>query len=75
MSEDMVKEELKQNVGKIVFVRLRGAKMIRGKLSEFDAHMNLFLQDAEELSEDDKTKPLGAILLRGDNIVMISPPL
>lgn len=75
MSEDVVTRELKQNVGKIVLIKLRGAKMIRGKLSEFDVHMNLSLQDAEELSEDDKTKPLGVILLRGDNIVMISPPV
>lgn len=75
MSEDMVTTELKQDIGKIVFVKLKGAKMIRGKLREFDEHMNLTLQDVEEISEDDKTKPLGTILLRGDNIVMISPPL
>jgi small nuclear ribonucleoprotein len=74
MSEDMVTTELKQDVGKIVLVKLKGAKMLRGKLWEFDPHMNISLQDAVEISEDDTTNPLGAILVRGDNIIMISPP-
>lgn len=75
MSEDSMTTELKQYVGKIVLVKIMGAKMMRGKLRELDVHMNLSLQDAEEMSEDDKTKPLGTILLRGDNIIMISLPL
>ena len=74
MPEDMLAIELEQEVGKIVLVKLKGAKMIRGKLLEFDPHMNISLQDAVELSEDTTTKPLGVILVRGDNIIMISPP-
>jgi small nuclear ribonucleoprotein len=74
MPEDMLATELEQDVGKTVLIKLRGAKMIRGKLLEFDPHMNISLQDAVELSEDDTASPLGAILVRGDNIIMISPP-
>jgi small nuclear ribonucleoprotein len=74
MAEDMLATELEQDVGKIVLIKLRGAKMIRGKLLEFDPYMNVSLQDAVELSEDATTNPIGAILVRGDNIIMISPP-
>ena len=74
MPEDMLAAELEQDVGETVLVKLRGANMIRGKLLEFDPHMNISLHDAVELSEDDTTNPLGAILVRGDNIIMVSPP-
>jgi small nuclear ribonucleoprotein len=63
---------LKQDVGKTILIKLHGGKIMRGKLAMFDERMNLWLQDAEELSNN-KTNPLGAILLRGDSIIMISP--
>ena len=38
----------------------------------FDEYMNLVLDDAEELSIKKKTrKPLGRILLKGDNITLM----
>ena len=38
----------------------------------FDEYMNLVLDDAEELSMKKKTrKPLGRILLKGDNITLM----
>ncbi len=56
---------------KDVLLRLRNNKTIHGTLKEFDIHMNLTLEDAEDIS-DDKPVKLNTILLRGDNIIAVS---
>jgi len=57
-----------------VIVRIRGAREFRGTLEGYDLHMNLVLSDAEELNGDAIVKELmGEILVRGDNVVYISP--
>jgi len=56
---------------KVVLIRLRNTKTIQGILKEFDIHMNLSLQDAEDIS-DEKPEKLGTILIRGDNIIAVS---
>ncbi len=57
----------------LVLVRLRGGRQVRGILRGFDAHMNLILDDAEEILEDGSTKSRGTIVVRGDNVVFIAP--
>ena len=74
MSVDMSIKVLDQSVGKVVLIKLKGSKIIRGSLLGFDQHMNLSLENAEEISEDGKPTPLGTLIVRGDNIIMISPP-
>ena len=56
---------------KDVLLRLRNNKTVHGILKDFDVHMNLTLDDAEDISEETPLK-LGTILLRGDNILAIS---
>ena len=56
---------------KLVTLKLRNTKTIQGILKEFDIHMNLTLEDAEDVSAE-KPEKLGKILLRGDNILVIS---
>ena len=58
---------------KVVLIRLRNTKTIQGILKDFDIHMNLTLEDAEDTS-DEKPEKLGKILIRGDNILLISMP-
>ncbi len=58
---------------KVVLIRLRNTKTIQGTLKDFDIHMNLTLQDAEDISEE-KPEKLGTILIRGDNILLVSMP-
>jgi len=58
---------------KVVLIKLRNTKTIQGILKEFDIHMNLTLEDAEDIS-DEKPEKLGKILIRGDNILAISMP-
>ncbi len=55
-----------------VLVKLKGAREFRGTLMGYDMHMNLVLDDAEELLEDDLRK-LGTLVVRGDNVVYVSP--
>ena len=59
--------------GKSILLRLRNTKTIQGTLIDFDIHMNLTLDNAEDVSEE-KHLNLGKILLRGDNILAISLP-
>ena len=74
MSVDMAVKVLDESVGKVVLIKLKGGKVIRGALQGFDQHMNLSLENAEEVSEDGKSNTLGTVVVRGDNIIMISPP-
>ena len=74
MSADMAVKALDESVGKVVLIKLKGGKMIRGTLQGFDQHMNLALENSDEIMEDGKSTSLGTLIVRGDNIIMISPP-
>ena len=69
----MAVKVLDESFGKIVLIKLKGGKVIRGTLHGFDQHMNLLLDDAVEIVEG-KSSDLGTIVVRGDNVVIISPP-
>ena len=56
---------------KLVTLKLRNTKTIQGILKEFDIHMNMSLEDVEDVSAE-KPEKLGKILIRGDNIIAIS---
>ena len=58
---------------KIVLLRMKNSKTIQGILKNFDIHMNLSLEDAEDIS-DEKSVKLGTVLIRGDNILAVSIP-
>src|SRR5881628_1201404 len=74
VSVDMAVKVLDESLGKVVLIKLKGGKVIRGVLQGFDQHMNLSLERAEEVNEDGKSNSLGTLIVRGDNIIMISPP-
>ena len=59
--------------GKIVLLRLRNTKTVQGTLIDFDIHMNLTLDNAEDITEE-KHLNLGKVLFRRDNILAISLP-
>ena len=73
MSE-MTSKIMEDSLGKIVLVRLRGGRKLRGRLKGFDQHLNLVLEETEETTDAENVKKLGTIIVRGDNVVIISPP-
>lgn len=74
MSVDMAVKVLDESIDKVVLIKLKGGKTIRGNLLGFDNHMNLLLDQSEEIPSEGESKNLGTIIVRGDNVVMISPP-
>ena len=73
LNGDRPMDLLSLSLSKIVLVKLKGGRQLRGKLRNYDAHLNLTLDDAEEIN-DEKNISLGTIILRGDNVIIISPP-
>lgn len=63
-----------ESLNKVVLVQLKGGRTVRGKLYSYDQHMNLVMEDTEDITEVDKPKKLGTLIVRGDNVVLISPP-
>ena len=74
-SSDMTFKVLEESIGKVVLIKLKGGKTIRGMLRGFDFHMNLILEESEEIKDNGSTNKLGTIVIRGDNVVLISPPM
>jgi small nuclear ribonucleoprotein len=64
---------LNKVLGQQVLVRLKNNVSIRGKITSFDAHMNIVMENAEELDDGELKSKLGTILLRGGNIIFVSP--
>merc|ERR1711957_924826 len=70
-----------------VYVKCRNDRELRGKLHAYDQHLNMVLGDVEETvttNEIDKetdeeivkkaTRSVGMLFVRGDIVVLVSPP-
>lgn len=64
---------LNKGIGKEVLVILKGDTSIRGTLQAFDVHMNIVLTNAEQLEKGELKTKFGELMIRGDNILFISP--
>lgn len=72
-------ELLQSSIGSQVLVELKGKKKIKGKLRGYDQHLNLILEDAEEISINPESgeqviEVVKTVIVRGDNVVIVSPP-
>lgn len=72
-------ELLQRSIGAQVLVELKGRKKIKGRLRGFDQHLNLILEDADEIAVDPETsaetvEEILTVIVRGDNVVIVSPP-
>ena len=70
---DEISTLMNNSKNKVILLRLRNNRTVRGNLQDFDIHMNLTLKDTEDISDETPTQ-LGTVLLRGDNILAVSLP-
>jgi len=64
---------LNNAIGKEVLILLKGDISVRGTLKAFDVHMNILLENAEQLANGELKTKFGKLMIRGDNILFISP--
>lgn len=73
MSAQRPLDVLNRALGSSVLISLKGGREFRGKLVGFDVHINLVLEGAEELHGGELIKRYGLMIIRGDNVIYVSP--
>lgn len=64
---------LQAAANKNVIVELKGKREYRGVLDGYDPHMNVVLKNAEEIVDGKPVRRLSTVIVRGDNVIYISP--
>lgn len=64
---------LNKSINQQVIVELKGKRGYRGTLDGYDPHMNLVLKSAEEIFDNQVARKHDSIIVRGDNVIYISP--
>ncbi|MBU4374788.1 MAG: LSM domain-containing protein [Euryarchaeota archaeon] len=61
-------------IGSVVQVEMKGDKhTLEGRLESADEYLNLHLVDTYEVADGVKSRSLGSVVLRGNNIIMLCP--
>jgi small nuclear ribonucleoprotein len=63
---------LEKSLDKKISLLLKDNRILEGKLIGYDDYMNMVLEDTEERTSE-QTRRLGIVVLRGNNVVSISP--
>ena len=79
---------IRLSIDERIFFKCRGDRELRGKLHAFDQHLNLVLGDVEESVTtreiDEETeeelvrtskRSIEMLFVRGDAVILVSPPL
>ncbi len=68
-------KKVQSMVGTKIQVEMKGSPryVLEGILNSVDEYLNLHLLDTVELIGGEKTRSLGSVILRGNNIILISP--
>lgn len=64
---------LAQALNSPVIVELKGSRGYRGTLEGYDPHMNIVLKNAEEIINSQVVRKVDIAIVRGDNVIYISP--
>ena len=64
---------LNNSRGKEVLVQLKNDKQMIGTLLAFDIHINIVMDNAKEMENNEVKRNIGLTFLRGDTIIFISP--
>ncbi|WP_297470938.1 LSm family protein [Thermococcus sp.] len=62
-----------KSLDKDVLVLLKRGGEFRGRLIGYDIHLNVVLADASLMQDGEEVKKYGKIVIRGDNVLAISP--
>lgn len=73
MTDNRPLSVLNRNLGNKVIVELRYGKEYRGTLDGYDPHLNLVMTDVKEFVNGEQTRELKKALVRGDNVIYVSP--
>ena len=63
---------LEKSLNKKISLLLKDNRVLEGKLTGYDEYMNMVIEETEE-STADQTRRMGVVILRGNNVVSISP--
>ena len=64
---------LQRSLNARVIVEMRVGREYRGVLDGFDPHLNVVLRNAEEVIYGNVARTFPVAIVRGDNVVFISP--
>jgi small nuclear ribonucleoprotein (snRNP)-like protein len=62
-------------IGSRIKVEMKGSQrhVLEGTLNSVDDYLNLHLQETVEIVDGERSRSLGSVILRGNNIILISP--
>ena len=67
-------KKVKELIGSKVQVEMKGdLHILEGTLESADDYLNLHLEGAVEIFEEERLRTLGPVVLRGNNIILIIP--
>ena len=58
--------------GSQVITHLKNGSVVSGELKAYDLHLNMYLENAT-VEHDDTETQYGTLLVRGDNVIFVSP--
>jgi len=64
---------LNQKINSHVIVDMKGHREYRGILDGYDPHMNIVLRNVEEFTDNEPGRKMELAVVRGDNVIFISP--
>jgi small nuclear ribonucleoprotein len=64
---------LNNSKGKEILVYLKNGRELVGTLLAFDIHVNIVLDNAKEMENNEVKRNIGLTFLRGDTMIFISP--
>ena len=67
------KLDMPVSINNRVIDELKAGREYRGVLEGYDPHMNLVLKNVEELTKGEVKRSLPQTIVRGDNVIYISP--
>ena len=61
-------------LGSRIQVEMKGERnILEGTLASVDDYLNLHLTDTTEIVDGQKSRMLGSVILRGNNVILINP--